>query len=144
MHNYILFIGLMAAFMFFLIDKNLLPGTLIAKKQILERLASNKQRDIELRMAFENLVSLNSAWSLIAFPDSDVTYAEYIDLLNEKASMEYADLEFENLKSRRLNRRETADYLEKIKGQEDALQALQTDLNFQKKQFRQVTLLSAS
>lgn len=144
MHNYILFIGLMAAFMFFLIDKNLLPGTLIAKKQILERLASNKQRDIELRTAFENLVSLNSAWSLIAFPDSDVTYAEYIDLLNEKASMEYADLEFENLKSRRLNRRETADYLEKIKGQEDALQALQADLNFQKKQFRQVTLLSAS
>lgn len=144
MHNYILFIGLMAAFMFFLIDKNLLPGTLIAKKQILEKLASNKQRDIELRTAFENLVSLNSAWSLIAFPDSDVTYAEYIDLLNEKASMEYADLEFENLRSRRLNRRETADYLEKIKGQEDALQALQADLNFQNKQFRQVTLLSAS
>ncbi|ALM49396.1 hypothetical protein AMR72_11115 [Flavobacterium psychrophilum] len=144
MHNYILFIGLMAAFMFFLIDKNLLPGTLIAKKQILERLASNKQRDVELRTAFENLVAFNSAWSLIAFPDSDVTYAEYIDLLNEKASMEYADLEFENLRSRRLNRRETADYLEKIKGQEDALQALQADLNFQKKQFRQVTLLSAS
>ena len=144
MHNYILFIGLTAAFVFFLIDKNLLPGTLIAKKQILERFAGNKQRDIELRTEFENLVSFNNAWSLVAFLDSDVTYEEYIDLLNEKAGMEYADAEFENLKTRRLNRRETADYLEKIKGQEDALQALQADLNFQKKYFRQVTLLTAS
>jgi len=144
MHNYILFIGLMSAFLFFLIDKNLLPGTLIAKRQILERFERNKRKDTELRRDFESLVSRYNAWLLLAFPDSDVTYAEYIDLLNEKSGMEYADAEFQNLKVRRLNRRETADYHEKLNSQEDALEALQADLKFQKKNLKMIGLLSAS
>lgn len=144
MQNYILLIGLMAAFIFFLIDKNLLPGTLIAKKQIVQRFENNKEKDIQLRVEFENIVSRYNAWSLNAFPDSDVTYEEYIDLLNQKSGMEYADAEFESLKSKRLNSRETADYLEKIKGQEDALDALKADLIYQKKNFKRIALMTAS
>lgn len=144
MHNIILIIGLIAAFIFFLIDKNLLPGTLIAKRQMVEKFEHNKKKDMELRSKFQDLVSKYNAWSYIAFPDSDVTYEEYIDLLNEKSAMEYADSELSTLKSLRLNRRETADYLEKIKGQEDALNALKADLAFQKKNFKLIALMSAS
>lgn len=144
MHNLILIIGLMAAFLFFLIDKNLLPGTLIARRQMLEKFQLNKKMDIELRTKFQNLVAKYNAWSYIAFPDSDVTYEEYIDLLNEKSAMEYAESELSTLRSLRLNRRETADYLEKIKGQEDALNALKADLNYQKELFSHIALMTAS
>lgn len=144
MQNYILIVGLMAAFTFFLIDKNLLPGTLIAKKQIMQRFQINKQKDAQLRSEFEDIVSLYNAWTLNAFPDNDVTYEEYLDLLNQKSTMEYAEIEFEALRSRRLNRRETSDYIEKIKGQEDAIDALKADLVFQKKNFKVITLMAAS
>ena len=144
MQNTILVIGLMAAFLFFLVDNNMLPATLFAKKQILDRFESNKQMDKKLRGEFQEIVDLHQAWSFIAFSNSDVTYGEYIDLLNQKAAMEYADDELERLRSKRLNKRETADYLEKIKGQEDAIDALKADLMYQKQIFSHITLMAAS
>lgn len=144
MHNYILILGLIAAIFFFLIDKNLLPATVITRKYMLSRLQKNKNKEKELQLELEQLIDRNDAWSSLAFPDSEVTYKEYMELLKEKFSIEYADTEFEVLRSKRMSRKQVAEYLEKIKNQEEAAVALQVDVDYQKMNLQALNVAQAS
>jgi transketolase len=143
MHTFLLMAGFFTIMVFFLIDKNLLPGTSIARKHILGKLEKNKKREMQLQAEFENLVASYGAWSHNAFPDSDVTYSEYIELLKEKSNIEYSDSEFKKLKSK-LKRKQVREYIEKIKNQEEAVIALQADLDCQKKNLQSLHIASAS
>ncbi|MCO6147446.1 hypothetical protein [Flavobacterium sp. NRK1] len=144
MNALLLTIGLLMAVFFFLIDKNMLPGALVARKTIISQLEKNKKKEMQLQAEFEDLVNENHAWSYAAFPDSDITYAEYIELLKEKASIEYADSEFEKLKSKKLLKEQLYDYIERIKDQEEAMLALQADLDYQRRNFGMQGIATAS
>lgn len=143
MHIFLLMAGFFTIMVFFLIDKNLLPGTSIARKHILGKLEKNKKRELQLHAEFENLIASYGAWSQNAFPDSDVTYSEYIELLKEKSNIEYSDSEFKKLRSK-LKRKQVRDYVEKIKNQEEAVIALQADLDCQKKNLKSLNMANAS
>lgn len=143
MHTFLLISGLFITMFFFLLDKNLLPGTLIARKHIIDQLRKNKQKELQLESEFENLIASYKAWSYNAFPESDITYSEYIALLKEKSSIEYSDAEFEKIKSG-LKRDEVSDFMEKIKNQEEAVIALQANLDWLKKNMQSVTIANAS
>ncbi len=143
MHTLLLVTGLFVTIFFFLLDKNLLPGTLIARKHVMAKLKKNMQKELQLQLEFENLVASYQAWSRNPFPESDVTYSEYIALLKEKSSIEYSDAEFEKLRAG-LKREQLLDYIEKIKNQEEAVIALQADLDCQKKNLQSLTIASAS
>lgn len=132
MYTFLLLTGLLTTILFFLIDKNMLSATFIDRKHIAAKLEKNKMRELQLQEEFENLVATYGAWSHNAFPDSDVTYSEYIALLKEKSSIEYSDTEFEKLKTK-LKRNQVWDYIEKIRNQEESVIALQADLDYQKK-----------
>ena len=132
MYTFLLLTGLLTTILFFLIDKNMLPGTFIDRKHIVAKLEKNKMRELQLQEEFENLVATYGAWSHNAFPDSDVTYSEYIALLKEKSSIEYSDTEFQKLKTK-LKRNQVWDYIERIRNQEESVIALQADLDYQKK-----------
>jgi|GEM_PF-2224938 len=136
MHTYLLIFGLFTAILFFLIDKNLLPGTIIARKTILNKLRNNKKRELQLYKELEELVSAHQAWSFTAFPDSDITYAEYLELLKEKSDLEYSEYEFEKVRSGELNKKQLSDYIYMIENQEEAVAALEADIDFQKTNFR--------
>lgn len=144
MHNYILLIGLVATIFFFLVDKNLLPTTLLLRRHMLSKLENNKNKDLQLQSELEQLVDENNAWSYVAFPDSEVTYKEYLELLREKFSIEYSDSEFESLRTNRMTRRQMADYIQKIKNQEEAAQALRMDVNYQKSNLQSLSICRAS
>lgn len=139
----LLMVGFLVTMLFFLIDKNIMPGTSLTRKHILKRLERNKNREHQLQAEFENLVNLYGAWSFNAFPYSDVTYREYIALLKEKSNIEYADTEFEKINSK-LKRQQVYDYLEKIKNQEEAVIAFQKDLARQKKNLQSLSVASVS
>lgn len=139
----LLMAGFFITMLFFLIDKNIIPGTSIARKHILTRLEKNKKRNLRLQAEFENLIDNYQAWSHNAFPNSDVTYCEYFALLKEKSNIEYADTEFEKLHSK-LNRKQVFDYLEKIKNQEEAVIALQQDVAYQRKSLQALSIASVS
>lgn len=143
MHTYILLTGLTLAIFFFLIDKNLLPSTIFVRRHILSKLEKNRLRDKELREQLHELINENDAWSYVAFPDSEVTYKEYMELLEEKYSIEYADAEFESLRSKKLSRRQMHDYIEKIKNQEEATQALKADVDYQKRNLQVLSFCHA-
>lgn len=144
MHNYILLIGLMATVFFFLVDKNLLPTTLLVRKHMLSKLERNKSKNLQLQAELEELVDQNNAWSYVAFPDSEVTYKEYLDLLHEKFSIEYSASEFESLRKKRMTRKQVADYAQKINDQEEAVEVLQFDVNYQKKYLQRLNVFRAS
>lgn len=143
MHTLLIMFGLLITVIFFLIDKNLFPGSALARKRILMRLERNKEKDMELQAEFVALVHAYEAWSHKAFPQTDVTYTEYINLLKEKSSIEYSDAEFEKLKSR-LERHQISDYIEKVKNQEEAVVALQADIASQKKKLQSLDIAKAS
>lgn len=143
MSIYLLMAGFIITLMFFLIDKNMLPGTIISRKHILIKFKRNKKKEQQLHNEFEALVNSYRAWSHKAFPDSDVTYAEYLGLLKEKSSIEYADTELEKLKSR-LKKHQLIDYSEKIRNQEEAVIALQRDIACQKRNLQSLTIAKAS
>lgn len=143
MPTYLLLAGLIITLFFFLIDKNMLPGTFIARKHILTRFEKNKKKEQQLHDEFEALVNSYRAWTQKAFPDSDVTYAEYLALLKEKSSIEYSDAELETLKSK-LKRQQVLDYNEKIRNQEEAVIALQKDLAHQKRNLQSMAVAKAS
>lgn len=144
MHNYILLIGLVVVIFFFLVDKNLLPTTLLVRKHMLSKLEKNKMINLQLQSELEELVDRNDAWSYVAFPDSEVTYKEYLDLLREKFSIEYSDSEFESLRTNRMTRGQVTDYIQKIKDQEEAALALQLDINYQKSNLLSSEIYQAS
>ncbi len=144
MNTLLLIIGFLMAVFFFFVDKNVLPGAFIARKTIISQLEKNKKMELQLQAEFEELINAHQAWSFTAFPNSDITYAEYIELLKEKASIEYADSEFEKLKSTKLLREQLYDYIERIKDQEEAMAALQADLDFQKINFGMLNIIAAS
>lgn len=144
MHNHISLIGLAAAVVFFLMDKNLLPLTLLVRRHLLTKLERNKSKDLQLQSELEQMVHENDAWSYIAFPDSEVTYKEYLDLLREKFSIEYSDSEFKSLRTRKMSRKEVAEYIQKIKDQEEAAQALEDDVNYQKRNLQALNMCHAS
>jgi hypothetical protein len=144
MHNYILLIGLVVVIFFFLVDKNLLPTTLLVRKHMLSKLEKNKRINLQLQSELEELVDRNGAWSYVAFPDSEVTYKEYLDLLREKFSIEYSDSEFESLRTNRMTRGQVTDYIQKIKDQEEAALALQLDINYQKSNLLSSEIYQAS
>jgi predicted O-linked N-acetylglucosamine transferase (SPINDLY family) len=144
MHNYILLIGLVATIFFFLVDKNLLPATLLARRHMLSKLENNKSKDLQLQSELEQLIDENNAWSYVAFPDSEVTYKEYLELLREKFSIEYSDSEFQSLRTNRMSRGQMADYIQKIKNQEEAALALQMDVNYQKRNLQSLRVYQAS
>lgn len=143
MHTFLLTTGFFSILLFFLIDKNILPGTFVTRKHILDRLKRNKQKELQLQTEFEHLVNTYNAWSFNAFPDSDVTYSEYIELLKEKSNIEYSDAEFEKLNSS-LKRQQLFDYLEKIKNQEESVMALQANIACQKKNLQRLSVANAS
>lgn len=143
MHTFLILAGLLITILFFLIDKNIVPGITVTQKYVLKNLEKNKTKELELQAELEKLVNSYQAWSLKAFPDEDVTYCEYITLLKEKSSIEYSDSEFEKLRSK-LKRNQLIDYIEKIKNQEDAVIALQADLAFQKKNLPLLMVSNAS
>jgi lipopolysaccharide export LptBFGC system permease protein LptF len=136
--------GLITAILFFLIDKNLLPDTIIARKSILHKLENNKQKELQLQAELESIVAIHDAWSFTAFPDSDVTFAEYIGLLKEKSSIEYSESEFEKLKKGDLNRKELVEYSYRLKNQEEAAVALQADIDFQKENLTMLSGIAAA
>ena len=143
MHTFFIMLGLLITVIFFLIDKNLFPGSALARKRIITRLEKNKEKDMALQAEFEALVHAYEAWSHKAFPQIDVTYTESINLLKEKSSIEYSDAEFEKLKSR-LERHQISDYIEKVKNQEEAVVALQADIACQKKKLQSLDIAKAS
>jgi lipopolysaccharide export LptBFGC system permease protein LptF len=143
MTTYLLLAGFLITVFFFLIDKNMLPGAFIGRKHILTKFEKNKKKEQQLHNEFEALVNSYCAWSQNAFPDSDVTYAEYLDLLKEKSSIEYSDAELETLKSK-LKRQQIIDYNEKIRNQEEAVIALQKDLARQKRNLQSLAIAKAS
>lgn len=144
MHNYILLIGLVVAIFFFLVDKNLLPTTLLVRKHMLSKLEKNKSMNLQLQSELEELVDRNNAWSYVAFPDSEVTYKEYLDLLREKFSIEYSATEFESLRKNKMTRKQVAEYAQKINDQQEAVEALQFDVNYQKKNLQRLNVYHAS
>lgn len=144
MHNYLLLIGLVVAIFFFLVDKNLLPTTLLVRKHMLSKLEKNKSMNLQLQSELEELVDRNNAWSYVAFPDSEVTYKEYLDLLREKFSIEYSATEFESLRKNKMTRKQVAEYAQKINDQQEAVEALQFDVNYQKKNLQRLNVYHAS
>lgn len=143
MHTFLLTLGFFTTMIFFMIDKNIMPGTSFARRHMLSKFEKNMKRELQLQAEFENLINTYQAWSHNAFPDTDVTYSEYIALLKEKSSIEYSDSEFEKLKSK-LKRKQVRDYIEKIKNQEEAVIALQADLDCQKKNLQSLNVANAS
>ena len=143
MYTILLIIGLFAAILFFLIDKSILPGSVIDRKHIAAKLEKNKKRNLQLQAEFESLIAAYGAWSHKAFPGSDVTYSEYIALLKEKSSIEYADTVFEKVNAK-LERNQVCDYIEKIRNQEESVVALQADLAYQKRNLQSLNIASAS
>ncbi|MHA3787556.1 hypothetical protein ACX0HA_05035 [Flavobacterium hauense] len=143
MHTFLLLVGFFTTMLFFLIDNNMLPGITIAQKYIITKLEKNKRKELELQLEFEKLINSYQAWSLKAFPDEDITYREYIELLKEKSSIEYSDAEFSRLKSK-LKKNQLLDYIDKIKNQEEAVIALQANIACQKKNLQLLTVAKAS
>ena len=73
--NIIIF-GMGSIILFYLIDRNHLPATGVAKKYLISRLEDNKKKELMLQDELEALIRQNEAWMLNAFPETDITYAE--------------------------------------------------------------------
>ena len=144
MHTYLMIIGPAAALLFFLIDKNLLPGVMLSRKSILIKLEKNKKREIQLHTELESIINIHNAWSYNAFPDTDVTYAEYVDLLKEKTGIEYSESEFEKLRTENLTGKQIADYADRLKDQEETVSALQADINSRKANLEMLSYIAAA
>jgi hypothetical protein len=67
-----------------------------------------------------------------------------MELLREKFSIEYADTEFEKLRTKKMSRRQVSEYFEKIRNQEEAAIALQADIDHQKASLRALNVARAS
>ena len=132
--NFLIF-GMGSIILFYLIDKNHLPATGVAKRYLLSRLEDNKKKELKLQAELETLIRQNEAWMLNAFPECDITYAEYIETVKEKHSIEYSDSEFESLRNKRLVMGQVMEYLDKIKSQQEAIAALEIDVEYQKQVF---------
>ena len=131
----ILIFGMGSIILFYLIDKNHFPATGVAKKYLISRLEDNKKKELLLQAELEALIRQNEAWMLNAFPGSDITYAEYIETVKEKHSIEYSDSEFESLRTKRMVMGQVMEYLDKIKSQQEAIAALEADVEYQKQVF---------
>lgn len=131
MNTYILIIGLIVAIVFFLIDKNLLPDSLAARKRLATRLEENMRVELQLQQEFEDLIKAYKVWSHTAFPNTDVTYGEYIELLKEKSNIEYSKSEFDKIQ-KKSSRAQFFEYIDKIKNQEEAVAALRDNIAMQR------------
>lgn len=99
------------------------------KKYLITKFSHNKAIIHKIILDMRKLLLETNAWNSILFQDTNITYREYLEVLEEKYEVEYSDIEFKALKKKRLSSHELTEYTQKIIIQEDSLNEMRINLD---------------
>jgi len=99
------------------------------KKYILAKFSHNKSIIHGITIDMRKLLVETNAWNSILFKDSNTTYREYLEVLEEKYDVEYSNSQFNALKKKKLSSHEIIEYIQKLKIQEDSLNEMRINLD---------------
>lgn len=99
------------------------------KKYLLSKFSHNKSIIHGITVDMRKLLVETNAWNSILFKDSNTTYREYLEVLEEKYDVEYSNSQFNALKKKRLSSHEIIEYTQKLKIQEDSLNEMRINLD---------------
>lgn len=102
-----------------------MPGT---KKHALTKFWYYKERILRLNNELSSLVSTYDAGDLAAFADSDVTFSEFIEALNEKYNIEYSNIQLQKIQESRMSKDEVAEFIDRMEQQQEIISSLQSSL----------------
>jgi len=99
------------------------------KKYVLIKFNHNKTIIYGIIRDMRKLLLETNAWNSILLKDTNTTYREYLEVLEERYEIEYSDLEFRALKKKKLSIHQLTEYVEKLKIQEDSLNQMRINLD---------------
>ena len=107
-----------------------------SRKAAVLKFRENREKSMRFYLSVEEYVAQYNAWGYNAFEDTDVTFAEFIEVLKEKHNIEYSDLEESKLTKNRMNRAQIEDYLERMEYQQEFINAMQATLLYKNDGFK--------
>lgn len=95
----------------------------------LKRFLRNKEQSLKFISEVETLANQNNAWEKEAFPDSAITFADYLKNLKSKYEQEYSRATYKALKRNRLSYAQKQEYTKRLIDQSEDLYLMEVDLN---------------
>lgn len=136
MEIFIIFMGglVLAALLFLSFGSffGISPGI---KNYALAKFREKRKENLKFYNELREFVNENEVGSQPAFIDSDITYSEILDVLNEKLTIVYSDTQVQKLLYGRLSKKQVADYVEAMSHQQEAIDELKEKLNCKKAVF---------
>lgn len=105
------------------------------KNYALAKFREKRKENLKFYNELREFVEINEVSSQPAFIDSDITYSEILDVLNEKLTIVYSDTQMQKLLYGRLSKKQVADYVEAMTHQQEAIDELKEKLNCKKAVF---------
>ena len=95
----------------------------------------NREKSMRFYKSVEEYVTEYNVWGYNAFEDTDVTFAEFIEVLKEKHNIEYSNLEESKLAKSRMTRSQMEDCLERMEYQQEFIAAMHATLLYKNEGF---------
>ncbi|MEQ6119677.1 hypothetical protein [Reichenbachiella sp. MALMAid0571] len=130
-----IFSGIVIPIVLFLLSKDYFGQKFRQKKYLLSKFLENKQKIEHFTTSLEHLLQTNNSPESKIFPNSDITYLEYLNVMKLKYESEYSSLQYSLLKKKKLSKLELQEYIEKLKIQEDSLNKLILNLDLIKAKY---------
>lgn len=108
----------------------------IEKSYYLKRFLRNKEHFIRHINQVQALSRQNEGQDKKAFPDKEVTFAEYLYALNSKYESDYSDSTYHILKKNRLSNSQKQEYSKKLIEQSEDLYLMEVELGILNKAWR--------
>ena len=116
----------------FVIDKYIHQRTFAGRAHLLSKFNEIRIKNLKLQEEIMALMSAYNASGKALFADKDPNFEEYLELLQEKLSIEFSDVEYSKLEKIALSKEIISDYMEKFRYQQDVIISLRQDINFYK------------
>lgn len=107
------------------------------KKYLLSKFDQNKEKVRLYTIDLRKLLSYNNAWNSIMFKEQNITYKEFLEVMEEKYNVEYSNEQSKALRNKKLSKFEIEEYISKLKVQEDSLNLMRQELDLLIKKFSQ-------
>jgi len=98
------------------------------KKHMLDLFKSNKNLSLRIQKELSELIEKHNCHNSIAFPERNLTYKVYLEMITEEHINRLSDDMYDNLKNSKLSKPSVATHINSLSTQNDNLILMEIDL----------------
>jgi hypothetical protein len=104
------------------------------KHYLISKFKQNKEKIRKYTQDLRQLLSESNEWNSILIKEQNITYQEYLKVMEERFHLEYSDYQLTALQ-KKFSKYELKEYIQKFKTQEDNLNLIRHELDLTLKKF---------